>query len=79
MVEDIDGVVKDEPVPKTAPPEDDAYQLIVPPLAVADKVKVPASQRLAAVNPVILILVFIDAVTVALVDVVHVAVAASAK
>jgi hypothetical protein len=31
------------------------------------------------VNPVILILVFIDAVTVALVDVVHVAVAASAK
>ncbi len=37
------------PVPKLAPPLDAAYQLIVPALAIAPKVTVPASHRLPSV------------------------------
>ena len=47
------GVVNDAPVPRELPPVDAAYQLIVPPLAVAPKVNVPASQRASGVVPVI--------------------------
>jgi hypothetical protein len=43
------GVVNDVPVPKLAPPVAAAYQLMVPALAVAPNVTVPAPQRLAGV------------------------------
>ncbi len=51
---DIDGVVNVVPVPKTAPPVDSAYQLIVPALAVADKSSVPEPHLL---DPVTLVIV----------------------
>ena len=53
MVDDIDGVTKLVPVPKLAPPEDAAYQLIVPADDVAPKVTVPVPQVLPGVVPVI--------------------------
>ena len=43
------GVVKLVPVPSAVPPVGFAYQLKVPADAVAPKVTVPASQRLAGV------------------------------
>jgi hypothetical protein len=78
-VEEIEGVVNVDPVPKAAPPEEAAYQLMVPALAVAFKSRVPASQRLAPVTPVILGVVFTVAVTVVRVALVQLAVATSAK
>ena len=65
------GVVKLVPVPKLLPPVLAAYQLMVPALAVAPKVTVPASQREAAVLAVILGVVFIVATTAVLVPVVQ--------
>ena len=50
---DILGVVKLVPVAKLTPPVEAAYQLIVPELAVAPNVSVPASQREAGVVPAI--------------------------
>ncbi len=49
VVVDILGVVKLVPVPKLDPPLDTSYQLMVPELAVAPKLKVPASHRDAGV------------------------------
>jgi len=53
VVLDILGVVKLVPVAKLTPPVEAAYQLIVPELAVAPNVSVPASQREAGVVPAI--------------------------
>ena len=53
-MEEIDGVVKLPPVPSAAPPEAAAYQVMVPPVAVADKATVPVPQRVPEVVPVIL-------------------------
>ena len=47
------GVVQLVPVPNDAPPDDAAYQLIVPADAVAPSVTVPVPQREAGVVPVI--------------------------
>ena len=51
MVLDILGVVNDVPVPNTLPPEAALYQLILPALAVAPKVTVPAAHLAAGVVP----------------------------
>ena len=59
MVVEITGVVKLEPVPSDVPPEAAEYQLIVPALAVAPRVTVPAPQREAGVVPVIVGIEFI--------------------
>ena len=55
MVEEIEGVVNDVPVPRLEPPEEAAYQLrvAVPFEAVAPKLKVPAPQREAGVDEAI--------------------------
>jgi len=79
VVEDIDGVINDVPVPRSDPPDEASYQLIEPALAVADNVTVPASQRLAPVTPVIVGVVFTVAVTVVRVALVQVGLAASTK
>ncbi len=52
-MEDILGVVNDVPVPNDTPPEDAAYQLIVPALAVAPNATVPVSHLESVVVPVI--------------------------
>ena len=65
------GVVYDVPVPNDEPPEDAAYQLIIPADAVAPRVTVPVPQRVSGVVPVIDGIVFIVAKTVGLVGVVH--------
>ena len=52
VVDDIDGVTKLVPVPKLAPPDAAAYQLIVPADAVAPRVTVPVPQVLPGVVPV---------------------------
>ena len=59
------------PVPKDAPPDAAAYQLIVPALAVAPKVNVPVPQRLAGVLPVIVGTAFTVATTAVLLAVVQ--------
>ena len=46
------GVVNEVPVPNDEPPVDVAYQLIVPPEAVAPKVTVPIPQTDPGVVPV---------------------------
>ena len=48
----MDGVVKLVPVPNDVPPEDAAYQFMVPELAVAPKITVPESHREPGVVPV---------------------------
>ena len=48
----MDGVIKLVPVPKLAPPEAAAYQLMVPADAVAPNVAVPVPQILTGVVPV---------------------------
>ena len=48
----MDGVIKLVPVPKLAPPDAAAYQLMVPADAVAPNVTVPVPQILAGVVPV---------------------------
>ena len=50
-MEDILGVVNDVPVPNDEPPEDAAYQLIVPALAVEPKATVPVLHLDAGVVP----------------------------
>ncbi len=49
----ITGVVKFAPVPNEIPPVATSYQLIVPPLAAAVKIKVPASHLEAGTVDVI--------------------------
>lgn len=72
----IDGVVKLVPVPKIVPPVGTLNQFKVPALAVAPKVRVPTSQRLAGVVAVIVGVVFTVAITAVLGEL-QVAVAAS--
>ena len=67
----MDGVVKDPPEPRLAPPEDAAYQLIVPPEAIAERATVPVPHRLPPVEPVILGVIFIVAKTAVLEAEVH--------
>jgi hypothetical protein len=54
----MDGVVKDVPVPREDPPDDAAYQLIVPAEADAPRVTVPVPQRDAGVVPVMVGILF---------------------
>ena len=68
---EIDGVVKDVPVPSELPPVDPAYQLIVPADAVAPNVTVPDPQTEPGVVPVIVGMVLTVARTEVLADVVH--------
>jgi len=65
------GVVKEAPVPKEDPPEEAAYQLMVPAEAVALKVTVPVPHRLFGVVPVIVGIAFTVAETAVLDKVVH--------
>ena len=53
VVAEILGVVKDVPVPNEVPPDDAAYQLMVPADAVAPNATVPVPQRDAGVVLVI--------------------------
>ena len=57
------GVVKLVPVAKLVPPVEFAYQLIVPALAAAVKLTVPAPQRLAGVVDVMVGMVFTTTAT----------------
>jgi hypothetical protein len=59
---EIDGVVKDVPVPREEPPVDAAYQFSVPALAEAVKVTVPEPQR-DTVEPVAVGIALIVAMT----------------
>ena len=65
------GVVKLVPVPKLEPPDAAAYQLIVPALADAPKVTVPASHLEFAVVPEMVGVVLTVAATEVLVPVVQ--------
>ena len=65
MVIEILGVVKVAPVPNDVPPEEAAYQLMVPAEAVAPKVTVPVPHRLFGVVPVIVGIVGIFTIVVA--------------
>lgn len=65
------GVVKLVPVPKLDPPDEPAYQLIVPAEAVAPSVTVPVPQLLFGVVPVIVGIALIEASTAVLVPVVQ--------
>ena len=67
----IDGVVKLVPVPRLAPPVSAAYQLIVPALAVAPSVTVPAPHRLAGVVEAMVGIAVTVAITAVLAAVVH--------
>ena len=78
MVEDILGVVNDVPVPKDTPPEDAAYQLIVPALAVAPNATVPVPHLESGVVPVIVGIAFTVAITAVRVVDTHVPLIASA-
>ena len=64
----MEGVVKLVPVCKDDPPVELLYQLIVPPLALAPKVIVPASHLDNGVVPVIVGVVFTVATTAFLDD-----------
>ena len=64
-------MVNDVPVPNDTPPVDAAYQLIVPALAVAPKITVPASQRLAGVVAIMVGIAFTVAVIAVLLAVVQ--------
>ena len=68
MVFDIFGVVNKVPLPKEEPPETEAYQFIVPALAVACKDTVPGPQCEAGTVPVIKGVVLIVAVTAVLAE-----------
>ena len=68
VVTEMDGVVKEVPVPNEEPPVDAAYQLIVPADAVAPNVTVPASQRDPGVVPVMAVTVAVTAVLEAVVQ-----------
>jgi hypothetical protein len=71
VVAEIDGVIKDTPVPIATPPLEAVYQLIVPALAEAPKVTTPASQRVPGVVPVIVGVAFTVAVTAVLGEDIH--------
>ena len=60
------GVVNDVPVPSDEPPDEAAYQLIVPAEAVAPSVTVPVPHTEPGVVPVIVGIVFTVAVTAVL-------------
>ena len=64
-------MVNDVPVPNDTPPEDAAYQLIVPALAVAPNATVPVPHLESGVVPVIVGIAFTVAVTAVLDAVVH--------
>lgn len=70
--------MNEAPVPTNVPPVGALYQLIVPALAVALNVKVPASHLLAGVVPVIVGIVFTVATTAVLGASAHPAFVASA-
>lgn len=59
----IEGVVNVAPVPNMLPPETTEYQLMVPPVEVADNNTVPVEQRLPGVTEVIIGVILIEAVT----------------
>ncbi len=65
------GVMKLVPVPKLEPPVEAAYQLIVPADAVAPNVTVPVPHLLLGVDPVMVGIEFIVAITAVLAPVVH--------
>ena len=67
----MDGVVKLVPVCNNDPPVELLYQLIMPPLALAPKATVPASHLDNGVVPIIVGVVFIDAITAVRDDEVH--------
>ena len=67
----MDGVIKLVPVPKLAPPEAAAYQLMVPADAVAPNVAVPVPQILAGVVPVMVGTALTVAITAVLLAVVQ--------
>ena len=77
-MDDIDGVIKLVPVPKLAPPDAAAYQLIVPADAVAPRVTVPLTQTPAGVVPAMVGTVFTVAITAVLLAVVQPPLVASA-
>ena len=58
VVTEIEGVVKEVPVPNEEPPDEAAYQLIVPADAVAPNNTVPVPQREPGVVPVMVGIVF---------------------
>lgn len=66
VVVEIDGVVKLVPVPNELPPVEAAYQLMIPAEAVAPKLTVPVSHLDAGVEPVMVGMAFIVAVTAVL-------------
>ena len=65
------GVLNVVPVPRLVPPVAAAYQLIVPPEAVAPRVTDPVPQLLSGVVPVMVGSVLIVAITAVLEAVVH--------
>ena len=67
----MDGVIKLVPVPKLAPPDAAAYQLMVPADAVAPNVAVPVPQILAGVVPVMVGTALTVAITAVLLAVVQ--------
>jgi hypothetical protein len=67
----MDDVVNDVPVPNEDPPDDAAYQLIIPAEAVAPRVTVPVPQTDPGVVLVIVGTMLIVAVTDVLEAVVH--------
>ena len=60
------GVVNDVPVPRDEPPDEAAYQFIVPAEAVAPNVTVPVPHLEPGVVPVMVGIVFTVAVTAVL-------------
>ena len=79
MVDEIEGVVKEVPVPSDAPPVTAAYQLMVPADAVAERATVPVPQRLAGVDAAMVGIALIVAVMEVREPVVQPALVASAK
>ena len=79
VVDEIEGVVNEVPVPSNAPPVAAAYQLMVPADAAAERVTVPVPQRLAGVDAVMVGIALIVAVIEVLEPVVQPALVASTK
>lgn len=73
----MDGVLKVVPVPKLDPPEEAAYQLIVPPDAAAESATEEVPQADAGVVPEIVGIVLMVATTATLGEEVHPLVVAS--
>ena len=63
MVEEMLGVVNDVPVPRDDPPDEAAYQFIVPAEAEAPSVTVPVPHLEAGVVPVMVGIAFTVTVT----------------